>query len=88
MNRVAKRSTIALLLALVLVVGMILFSGEYLLKADDWAVFPGSPHVYTGSNIGCGVITDREGMKNKIVNEISGPPYNMGKPFLLSKERL
>ena len=62
MNRVAKRSTIALLLALVLVVGMILFSGEYLLKADDWAVFPGSPQVYTGSNIGCGVITDREGV--------------------------
>ena len=34
------------------------------------------------------VITDREGMKEKIRREISGPPYNMGKPFLLSKERL
>ena len=34
------------------------------------------------------VITDRAGMKQKIVNEISGPPYPMGKPFLLSKERL
>ena len=33
-------------------------------------------------------ITDREGMKEKIRREISGPPYNMGKPFLLSKERL
>lgn len=34
------------------------------------------------------VITDREGMKNKIVKDISGPPYNMGKPFLLTKEGL
>jgi len=34
------------------------------------------------------VITDREGMKEKIRKEISGPPYPMGKPFLLTKERL
>ena len=34
------------------------------------------------------VITDVPRMKNKIRREISGPPYNMGKPFLLSKERL
>lgn len=34
------------------------------------------------------VITDVEGMKNKIIREISGPPYPMGKPFLLTRERL
>lgn len=34
------------------------------------------------------VITDVNGMKDKICREISGPPYPMGKPFLLSKERL
>lgn len=34
------------------------------------------------------VITDTEGMKDKIRREIPGPPYPMGKPFLLSKERL
>lgn len=34
------------------------------------------------------VITDVEGMKEKIRKEISGPPYPMGKPFLLTKERL
>ena len=34
------------------------------------------------------VITDREGMKEKIIREINGPPYCMGKPFLLTKERL
>lgn len=34
------------------------------------------------------VITDTEGMKNKIRKEIPGPPYSMGKPFLLTRERL
>ena len=34
------------------------------------------------------VITDIDGMKDKIRNEISGPPYPMGRPFLLTKERL
>lgn len=34
------------------------------------------------------VITDVDGMKYKIANEISGPPYPMGKPFLLTGERL
>ena len=34
------------------------------------------------------VITDTEGMKEKIRREIFGPPYPMGKPFLLVKEHL
>ncbi len=34
------------------------------------------------------VITDPAGMKQKIVQEIPGPPYSMGRPFLLTKERL
>ena len=34
------------------------------------------------------VITNVEGMKDKIRREIPGPPYPMGKPFLLRKERL
>lgn len=34
------------------------------------------------------VITDAEGMKEKIKQEIPGPPYSMGKPFLLTRERL
>ena len=61
MNRVARRSTIALLLAILLIGGMLLFVGEFFLKADDWAVFPGNPHVYSGSNIGCGIVTDADG---------------------------
>lgn len=61
MNRVAKRSTIALLLVVVLIGGMLFFTGEFLLKADDWSVFPGNPHVYSGGNIGCGIVTDKDG---------------------------
>lgn len=34
------------------------------------------------------VITDVPGMKEKIRREIFGPPYHLGKPFLLTKERL
>ena len=34
------------------------------------------------------VITDVDGMKNKIIHDIPGPPYPMGKPFLLARERL
>ena len=34
------------------------------------------------------VITNAEGMKEKIRREIFGPPYPMGKPFLLTRERL
>ena len=34
------------------------------------------------------VIANVDGMKNKIIHEIPGPPYPMGKPFLLTRERL
>lgn len=62
MNRIAHRNSIALILALILVAGMLIFVAEYVVEADDWAVFPGNPHVYTGSNIGCGIITDSDGV--------------------------
>ena len=61
MNRIAGRSGIALLLVLVLVGGLVFFVGEYFLEADDWINAAGSPHVYNGGNIGCGVVLDREG---------------------------
>jgi len=61
MNRVARRSTIALLLAVILVGGMLFFVGEFFLKADDWSVFPGNPHVYSGNNIDCGKVLDTDG---------------------------
>lgn len=61
MNRVAHRTTIALLLVLVLLGGMAMFCVEYVSKGNDWVVFEGNPHLYNGGNIGTGVITDRDG---------------------------
>ena len=61
MNRIAGRSGIALLLVLVLVGGLVFFIGEYLLEAKEWINVAGSPHVYNGGNIGCGVVLDRNG---------------------------
>ncbi len=62
MNRIASRAMALLLVAALLVGGYVFFLVEYIAKADDWVVFSGSPHVYTGGNIGCGVVTDREGV--------------------------
>ena len=61
MNRVAHRTTIALLLVLVLLGGMAMFCAEYVTKGNDWVVFEGNPHLYNGGNIGTGIITDRDG---------------------------
>lgn len=74
MNRVAHRTTIALLLILVLLGGMGFFLGEFLFCADDWVVFEGNPHVYNGSNIGCGVITDRSG--ELLLSVLDGRKYS------------
>ena len=61
MNRIAGRAGIALLLVLALLIGFGFFVFEYVTQASDWVVFSGSPHVYNGGNIGCGVIVDRDG---------------------------
>lgn len=62
MNRVAGRAGIAMLLVFLLVAGFVFFLMEYAMKADGWVVFSGSPHVYNGGNLDCGVITDRNGV--------------------------
>lgn len=41
--------------------GIGLFSVQYVLHAGEWAVFPGSPHVYAGGNVSYGTVTDRDG---------------------------
>ena len=50
MNRVTKRTWLMGVFILVLMLGMALFFGEYVLKAQSWVVFPGSPHVYNNAN--------------------------------------
>lgn len=62
MNRIAGRAGICLLLVLALLSGLVFFLIEYAVEAGDWVIFPGSPHVYNGGNIGCGTIMDRDGV--------------------------
>lgn len=62
MNKVASRGGILVILILALVAGFTFFIVEYATQADDWVTFTGSPHVYNGKNIGCGFITDRDGV--------------------------
>ena len=60
MNRIAARAWIVMLLALLLIAGFAFFVCEYIGQAGEWVVFSGSPHVYNGNNINCGVVTDRD----------------------------
>ena len=60
MNRIAARSFIALVLALSLVAGMAFFMTEFAVNSGDWVLSDGSPHIYDGMNINCGVVVDRD----------------------------
>lgn len=62
MNRIARRAVITLLLCVLLMAGFVFFLCEYIGNAGDWVIFAGSPHVYSGGNIGCGVVVDRAGI--------------------------
>lgn len=61
MNRIAGRCRAVVLLVVVLLGGLCFFVGEYFVKSKDWVMHEGSPHIYSGTNIGCGTVTDREG---------------------------
>ena len=61
MNRIAGRTTITVLFALLLVIGLAFFVAEYVLEADEWIVSTGSPHIYNAGNIGTGTVVDRSG---------------------------
>ena len=62
MNRIATRALIILVLVITLFGGLVFFLGEYISKSDEWILFSGSPHVYTGSQVSAGTVTDREGL--------------------------
>ena len=62
MNRIASRSIAILLLAAILVGGLGFFLVEYFIKGGQWVLHAGSPHVYSGPNIGTGNVTDRDGV--------------------------
>ena len=73
MNRIAKRTGILFLLTLLLLAGTGFFLWEFWTKAPSWAVFPGNPHVYSGSNIDCGKVVDAEG--NLVLDLTDGRTY-------------
>ena len=61
MKKITSRALLAAALAAALLLGLLVFCGEYFVNAKDWVTFPGSPHVYTGVNPDCGRIYDRDG---------------------------
>ena len=60
MNRIASRATALIILTLFLVAGFGFFLMEYFTRSENWVVHSGSPHVYNGDSVGCGVIVDRD----------------------------
>lgn len=62
------------LLSLLAVVGLVLFTVQYFVKAEDWVTFPGSPHVYAGGNISTGSVKDRDGVM-LLYNDEEGRHY-------------
>ena len=61
MNRVPTRTWLMAAFILVLVGGLVFFLTDYWFHAGDWVSAPGSPHVYSATNIGVGTVTDRSG---------------------------
>ena len=62
MNKIARRAWITLVLVFVLLGGMGFFCVQFFIQSPNWVVESGSPHVYNGGNIGCGVAVDRDGI--------------------------
>lgn len=62
MHKIMQRARILLALVLILALGVSMFFAEYFIKSNEWVLFPGSPHLYSAGNLGCGIVTDREGV--------------------------
>lgn len=61
MNRIARRSSITILLVMILIAGFAFFCAEFVLEADQWVISEGSPHVYNAGNIGTGTVISQDG---------------------------
>ena len=66
MNKIARRSAISAVLAIILLLGIALFVVRFCLESGKWVVTPGSPHVYEPKNdeesaVICGVAVDPKG---------------------------
>ena len=79
MNRIASRAMALLLVAALLAGGFVFFLVEYFAKGDDWVISSGSPHVYNGGNIGCGIVVDRH--NTMLLNMNEGRTYTQSIPL-------
>ena len=79
MNRIATRAMALFLVVMLLAGGFLFFLIDYFSNGSDWVVFPGSPHVYNGGNIGCGVVVDRENIL--LLNLNDGRAYSNSLPL-------
>lgn len=61
MKRISRRMIFLIVLMALLALGVGIFMASYFLNSDDWVVFSGSPHVYSGGNLSTGTVTDRNG---------------------------
>ena len=61
MRRVKNRAWIMILFLTCLLAGMCFFLFEYAMKAPQWVVFRGSPHVFSTSSVGKTLVHDRDG---------------------------
>lgn len=62
MNKIGRRANAVFLLVLVLLGGLGFFVTEYVMYGRNWVMTQGNPHVYSGENIDCGQVVDREGV--------------------------
>ncbi len=62
MNRIMGRAKLLLVLVMILALGTSFFLGEYFANAREWIFSAGSPHIYEAGKLGCGTITDRDGI--------------------------
>ena len=69
MNRVTKRTWLMGVFIAVMLCGLLFFMWEYATRSQKWIVAAGSPHIYSGGNIGCGTVSDRSG---KLLLDMTG----------------
>ncbi len=61
MHRIANRSWIVLVFALILVAGTLFFVYEYAMNAESWVFHAGSLQIYAGNRPVDGILLDRDG---------------------------
>ena len=74
MKRISKRMIFLLVLMGIVILGLSVFLARYAVQSDDWAVFSGSPHVYSGGNLSSGMVTDRAG--ELLLDSTNGRTYS------------